>query len=65
MYEFLKNGKYAWKFNLDDIDTRDGPKGLGDTLVLVKDDKGAQLLHMAPVPQLTLLGAHAAGGINP
>ena len=57
IYEFLKNDKYAWKFNLDDIDTRDVPEGLGDTLVLVIDDKGAQLLHMAPVRQLTLPGA--------
>merc|ERR1719278_592100 len=50
--------------NLDDIDTRDVPESLGDTLVLVIDDEGAQLLHMAPAPQLTLAGAHTAGGVN-
>merc|ERR1719264_878854 len=50
--------------NLDDIDSRDVPESLGDTLVLVIDDEGAQLLHMAPAPQLTLSSAHAAGGVN-
>merc|ERR1719278_1270766 len=50
--------------NLDDINTRDVPESLGDTLVLVIDDEGAQLLHMTPAPQLALAGAHTAGGVN-
>ena len=56
---------YVWKINLDDINTRDVPESLGDTLVLVIDDEGAQLLHMTPAPQLALAGAHTAGGVNP
>ena len=65
LYIYHTNIVNVWKINLDDIDTRDVPESLGDTLVLVIDDEGAQLLHMAPAPQLTLAGAHAAGGVNP
>merc|ERR1719189_248596 len=50
--------------HLDDINTRDVPECLGDTLILVIDNKGAQLLHMAAIPQLTLASTHAAGGVN-
>ena len=60
-----QNASYVWKINLDGIDTRDVPESLGDTLVLVIDYEGAQLLHMAPAPQLTLAGAHTAGSVNP
>ena len=59
------NESNARKVNLDDINARDVPEGLGDALVLVIDDKGTQLLHMATVPQLTLASAHTAGGVNP
>ena len=65
LYIYHTNIVNVWKINLDDIDTRDVPESLGDTLVLVIDDEGAQLLHMAPAPQLTLAGAHTAGGVNP
>merc|ERR1719278_2579478 len=50
--------------HLDDINAGDVPEGLGDSLVLVIDDEGAQLLDVATVPQLTLAGTHAAGGVN-
>ena len=59
------NESNARKVNLDDINAGDVPEGLGDPLILVIDDEGTQLLHMATVPQLTLAGAHTAGGVNP
>ena len=64
-FENAFNESSARNINLDDINAGDVPEGLGDSLVLVIDDEGAQLLDMATVPQLTLAGAHAAGGVNP
>ena len=50
---------------LDDINTGNVPESLGDALVLVVDDKGTQLLDVTAVSQLSLAGAHAAGGVDP
>ena len=50
---------------LDDINTGNVPESLGDALVLVVDDKRTQLLDVTAVPQLSLAGAHAAGGVDP
>ena len=50
---------------LDDINTGNVPESLGDALVLAVDDKRTQLLYVTAVPQLSLAGAHAAGGVDP
>merc|ERR1719410_1134561 len=48
----------------DGVDSGDVPEGLGQSLVLVINDKRSPLHDGPPVPQLTLAGPHALGGVH-
>merc|ERR1719430_2262366 len=50
--------------NLDGVNTWNISECLRDTLVLIVDNKRAELLHVAPVPQFSLASSHASALIN-
>merc|ERR1719348_1752641 len=50
--------------NLDGVNSRDVPECLGQTLILIIDDKRSSLLDVTSVSQLTLTGSHTSGGVH-
>merc|ERR1719348_2264071 len=49
---------------VDGVNSRDVPECLGQTLILVVDDKRSSLLDVTSVSQLTLAGSHTSGGVH-
>merc|ERR1719423_40822 len=50
--------------HLDAVNSRDVSERLGETLILVVDNQGTELLYAPPVPQLSLASSHSTGGVH-